>query len=69
VEAKLHAFSTLALDGDEWLASFSGRFILGEKVLDTYLKEGWVDTRAGPDVVLKEKITVVCVCISSSNGA
>jgi len=47
VEAPLHVFLTLALDG-EWSASCPGHFSPG-----THWIRGWVGPRAGPDAEAK----------------
>jgi hypothetical protein len=60
VEAYLHAFLTSALDGDEWLASGLGRFILGERPAGTHWIGGWVGTRASLlDAVAKRKNLII----------
>jgi len=44
-----------ALDGGEWSASHSGRFISGETTPGTYWIGGWVGPRVGLDRVPEEK--------------
>jgi len=44
---------TWALDGGNWSASRPDRFTLRERALGIYWIGGWVDPRAGLDVVLK----------------
>jgi hypothetical protein len=51
----IHIFLTSALAGDEWSASRSGRFALGEKAHDTHWIRGWVGPRAGLDDVENRK--------------
>jgi hypothetical protein len=51
---------TSALDGGEWSASRSGRFILRERALGTHWIGGWVGPRAGPDAVAKRKKSQHC---------
>jgi hypothetical protein len=48
VEVELHAFLTSVLDGDERSASLNGR--------STLWIGGWMDSRAGLDVVAKKNI-------------
>jgi hypothetical protein len=55
VEVYIHAFLTLELDGDGWLASRLGRFSPGKNP-GTHWIGGWVDPRAGLDVVAKRKV-------------
>jgi hypothetical protein len=56
MEVYLHAFLTSVLDGDEWSASGSGRFIRRERAPDTHWIGGWVGFRAVLDTVVKRKI-------------
>jgi hypothetical protein len=44
-------FLTSVLDGGEWSASLSCRFIRGERAPGTYWIGGWVGSRAGLDSV------------------
>jgi hypothetical protein len=46
-----HAFLTSTLDGGEWLASQSGRFIPKERAPGTI--GGWMGLRSGLDAVAK----------------
>jgi len=57
VEKQLRAFLISVLDGDEWSASHSGRFIPVWTVPSTHSVEGWVGPRAGLDAVTKRKIS------------
>jgi hypothetical protein len=50
-------FLTSALDGDEWLASCSGRFTLRETAPGTRWIVGLVVRRAGLDAMKKRKIS------------
>jgi len=45
----IYTFLTLALDGDEWLASHPGHFISVEKPPLTHWIGGWVGPRASLD--------------------
>jgi hypothetical protein len=42
-----------ALNGAEWSASRSGRFIPRERALDAHWIGGWVSSRAGLDAVMR----------------
>jgi hypothetical protein len=53
-------FLTSVLDGGEWSASRSGRFIPGEGASGTHWMGGWVGPRAGLDRVKKSKISFSC---------
>jgi hypothetical protein len=56
-EVGLHAFLTSALDGDEWSASFPGRFTLPpprERAPGVKWIGGWVGLRAGLEVLEKQ---------------
>jgi hypothetical protein len=54
VEVQLHTFLSGALDGGEWLVSFTPRLVfLRERALNTYFIGGWVGPRAGPVAVAK----------------
>jgi len=53
VEIYCHAFLILALDGGEWSASRSGRFISGGRAPGTHWIGGWMGPRAGLDAVEK----------------
>jgi hypothetical protein len=55
VEVQLHAFLTSALDGGELLASRPGRFTPRERTPLTHFIGGWVDPRAGLNVVVIRK--------------
>jgi hypothetical protein len=55
---KLHAFLTLALDGDEWSASRPSSFTHRERAPDTHWIEGWVGSRVVLDAVVKRKIPI-----------
>jgi hypothetical protein len=55
VEAELSVFLTLALDGDEWLVSWPGRFIPGEKSPIPTEWGGLVGPIHRVDVVAKRK--------------
>jgi hypothetical protein len=46
---------TSALTGDEWSASSPGRFTHGKRVPSTHCIGGWLDPRAGLNVVEKLK--------------
>jgi hypothetical protein len=48
-------FLTSSIDGGEWSASCPGRFTPGERAPDTHWIRGWVDPRAGLNVVEKRK--------------
>jgi hypothetical protein len=53
-EAQLHSFLNPALDGDEWLASRSGRFIpVKEPAAPINWEWGWVSLGAGLNVLEK----------------
>jgi len=54
-QTQLHSFSTLALDGDQLSASCHNHFTPVEKVPNTLRIGGWVDPRASPDGMGKEK--------------
>jgi len=56
LEAQLHAFLTPTLDGGEWSASRTGRFIPRERTPGTHWIRGWVVPRAGLNAVVKRKI-------------
>jgi hypothetical protein len=56
VEVKLHAFLTLALDGDERLSLHSDRVTPGSTTLSTNCTWGRVHSRGGFDTVAKIKI-------------
>jgi hypothetical protein len=56
VAVQFHAFLTSALDGGEWSASGTGRFISRERAPVTYRMGGWVGPRAVLDAVVKRKI-------------
>jgi hypothetical protein len=56
VDVESHTFLTSALDGGEWSASRSGRFIPRDNVPSTYFIGGWVGPRTSLDDVEKEKI-------------
>jgi hypothetical protein len=49
VEAQLHAFLTLALDGGEWSASRPRPLYPRERAPRTHWIRGWVGSRAGLD--------------------
>jgi hypothetical protein len=53
---KLHAFLTSTLDGDEWSASRSYRFIPVGTVPSTHWLGGWVDHRANLNAKKKRQI-------------
>jgi hypothetical protein len=53
MDVYIHVFLTLALGGDEWSASRSGRFTPGERAPGTNWIGGWVDLRAGLDTLEK----------------
>jgi hypothetical protein len=55
MEVYLHAFLTLALDGDEWSDSRPGRFKPGEITSGARWVGGWVGLRIGLDAVVKRK--------------
>jgi hypothetical protein len=55
VEVQLHSW-TLALDGDEWLASRPGRFTPRERAPVTHCIGGWVSPRTVLDAAVKRKI-------------
>jgi len=46
VEIQFHSFQTLALDGGEWLTSWSAPFPTGEEP-PVPLNRGWVGLKAG----------------------
>jgi hypothetical protein len=48
------SFLSSALDGREWSASRSCRFIPGKTAVGTLRVGGWVDPRASPDFAEKE---------------
>jgi len=52
VEEYLRALLTSELDGGEWPASRSCRFIPGERTSSTHWIRGWVGPRAGLDGVV-----------------
>jgi hypothetical protein len=56
VEVHLHAFLTLALDGDQLLASRFGRFTPKERAPGTHWIGGWVGPWAVLDAVVKRQI-------------
>jgi hypothetical protein len=56
VGAKIHTFLTSTF-GEEWSASRSGRFTLGESAPGTHCIGGWVGPTAGLDTVEKRKIS------------
>jgi hypothetical protein len=60
VEVQLHAFLTSALDGGEWSASRTGRFIPRERAPSAHWIRGWLDPRAGLDAVERRKIPSPC---------
>jgi hypothetical protein len=49
-------FLTSALDGGDWLAWRSSRFIPGERARGTHWIGGWVDPRAGLEATEKRKM-------------
>lgn len=55
VEVKLHAFITLALDGDEWSAKCSVCFTLGEKTVWYTLDSRLCGPRSIMDDIAKRK--------------
>jgi len=55
MQVQLHGFLTLALDGDEWSASLSGRSTPSEKAAVTHWLGGWAGPGAGLDAVAKRK--------------
>jgi hypothetical protein len=56
-----YSFSTSALDGGEWSASFPGRaFTPGERTPGTHCTGGWVGPRAGLDTEARGKILCPC---------
>jgi hypothetical protein len=52
----LHIFLTYALRASEWSASLPGRFIPRKGASGTHWIGGWVNPRAGLDVVANRKI-------------
>jgi hypothetical protein len=50
----------MALDGGERLDSFSGHFTPRENNPSNYWIGGWVDSRAGMDLVAKEENLCAC---------
>jgi hypothetical protein len=59
-------FLTLQLYGDEWSASRSCRFTLGNMTPSTHWIGGWVSSRAGLDVT--EDIKISCPCRKTNPG-
>jgi hypothetical protein len=55
MEIQLHAFLTLALDGDEWLASQPGRLNPRERAPGAHWIGGWLDPRVGLDAIANRK--------------
>ena len=55
MQALLHTFLTLALDGDEWSALHHWGFTPG-----THFTVGWVGPGAGVDILERRKITCPC---------
>jgi len=55
VEVQLHAFLISALDGGEWSASHSSRFIPGERAPGTQWIGGWFGPRASLEAVAKKE--------------
>jgi hypothetical protein len=49
-------FLASEINGGEWSASRSGRFIPGERATGTHWIGGWVGPRAGVDTEVKKKI-------------
>jgi hypothetical protein len=64
VEVELHAFLTSALDGGDWSASRTGRFISRVRTADIHWIGGWVGPRAGLESVAKK---VNCFSASARN--
>jgi len=61
VEAQLHPFLTLVLDGSEWSASHPGHFNPRERAPSTPLIGGWVGPRVILDAATKRK-KIPCTC-------
>jgi len=59
VEVQLHAFSTSALDGGEWSASFSSCFTPRESNSGTHWIEGWVGPRFNLKAVVKRSLPLL----------
>jgi hypothetical protein len=59
MEVQLHSFLTSALDGGEWSASRTSRFISGVRVAGSNCTEGWVGPRAGMDDMVKGKNPII----------
>jgi hypothetical protein len=51
VDVQIHIFLTSALVGRKWSTSRPGRITPGERAPGTYCIGGWVDLRAGLDVL------------------
>jgi hypothetical protein len=56
MEVQIQVFLSLALHGSELSVSRPGRFTPGERVICTHWIGGWLDPRAGLDMVSKRKI-------------
>jgi hypothetical protein len=52
----VYVFLTSALAGSELSASRPYRFTPGERASGTHWRGGWVDRRAGPDILEKRKV-------------
>jgi hypothetical protein len=55
LKALFHAFLTSELDGNEWSASRSGRFTLGERVSICHSIGGCMSLRIGMDALKERK--------------
>jgi len=56
VDVQLYVFLTSALDGSEWSAWSSGRFIIGVKVAGIHWAGKWLGPRAGLDLAARTEI-------------
>jgi hypothetical protein len=59
VDVQIHVFLALALIGDEWSDSHSGRFTQGEGTSGIHWLGGWVGLRSSLDVMEKRKILLL----------
>jgi len=66
VDVYLRAFLTSALDGGEWSASRSGRFIPTERAAGTHWIGGWfgckISYEEDKDLTLKKKVNFYKFC-------
>jgi hypothetical protein len=69
VELYLHAFSTSALNRDEWSASRLSRFISGEGTPSFHWISDWIGTRVGEEMVAKNSLHCSCWELNPSRSA